>query len=198
MSRQRLSRPATSGAAPPAWKITLAKLAIDGASIAAEDRSVKPAMQLKIAPLTLTVQNYSSDGAQPLSFDLDAGLGAERALHAGGTLALSPLSAAVTVDLKEFDLPPLQPYVSQHTDLTLYRGRLASQLQLAYAASPQKGQPQLKVGGGIQVTDLALATTPPVPTSSPGRRCRSPGCAISSARMRWRSIRCVRSAPMAA
>jgi uncharacterized protein involved in outer membrane biogenesis len=42
-----------------AWNITLAKLAIDGASIAAEDRSVKPAVALAIAPLTLTVQNYS-------------------------------------------------------------------------------------------------------------------------------------------
>jgi hypothetical protein len=149
--------PATAGASPPsaAWKITLAKLTIDGASIAAEDRSVKPAMQLKIAPLTLSVQNYSSEAAQPLTIDLDAGLGSSGHLHAGGTLALSPVTAAVTVDLKEFDLPPLQPYVSQQTDMTIYRGRLASQLQLAYAASPQKGQPQLKVAGGIQVTDLA-------------------------------------------
>jgi hypothetical protein len=164
LNLQRLLGPAAAsgdhsapGASPPsaAWKITLAKLAIDGASIAAEDRSVKPAMQLKIAPLTLSVQNYSSDGAQPLTIDLDTGLGSSGHLHAGGTLALSPVTAAVTVDLKEFDLPPLQPYVSQQTDMTIYRGRLASQLQLAYAASPQKGQPQLKVAGGIQVTDLA-------------------------------------------
>jgi hypothetical protein len=145
---------ASSEAAAPAWKITLAKLVIDGASIAAEDRSVRPAMQLKIAPLTLTVQNYSTDGAQPLSFDLDAGLGATGQLHSGGTLALSPLSAAVNLDLKEFDLPPLQPYVSQQTDMTIYRGRLASQLQLAYSGTPQKGQPQLKLSGGLQVTDL--------------------------------------------
>jgi uncharacterized protein involved in outer membrane biogenesis len=139
----------------PSWKITLAKLRIDGASIAAEDRSVKPALQLKIAPLQLTVQNYASDGAQPITLDLDTGLGDAGRLHAGGTLALSPLTAAVTVDLKEFELPPLQPYVSQQTNMTLYRGRLATQLQLAYAATPQKGQPQLKLSGGIQVTDLA-------------------------------------------
>ncbi|HEX2789850.1 MAG TPA: DUF748 domain-containing protein [Steroidobacteraceae bacterium] len=123
--------------------------------IAAEDRSVKPAMQLKIAPLTLTVQNYSSDGAQPIALDLDTGLGEAGHLHAGGTLALSPLITAVTVDLKDFELPPLQPYVSQQTNMTLYRGRLATQLQLAYAATPQKGQPQLTLRGGIQVTDLA-------------------------------------------
>jgi uncharacterized protein involved in outer membrane biogenesis len=153
-----------SAVAPPApsppWNITLAKLTIDAASIAAEDRSVKPAVQLKIAPLTLTVQNYSSDGAQPLSFELDAGLGDAGRLHGGGTLALSPLTAAVTLELKDFDLPPLQPYVAQQTDMTLYRGRLATQLQLSYAAAAQKGQPQLKVSGGIQVTDVATRDNP--------------------------------------
>jgi uncharacterized protein involved in outer membrane biogenesis len=152
---QTAAAPVPASASAPAWNITLAKLAIDGASIDAEDRSVKPAMALKIAPLTLTVQNYSSDGAQPLTIDLDTGLGASGHLHAGGTLGLSPFNAAMTLDLKQFDLPPLQPYIAQQTDMTLYRGRLASQLQLAFAASPAKGQPQLKLSGGIELTDLA-------------------------------------------
>jgi uncharacterized protein involved in outer membrane biogenesis len=151
-----MSSTSVAGAAgsAPSWKITLAKLNIDGASIAAEDRSVKPALQLKIAPLKLAVQNYSSEGTQPISLQLDTGLGDAGRLHADGTLALSPLSAAIMLDLKDFELPPLQPYVSQQTNMTLYRGRLATQLQLAYAATPQKGQPQLKLSGGIQVTDL--------------------------------------------
>jgi hypothetical protein len=150
----------TAAPAAPAWKITLARLAIDGASIAAEDRSVKPALQMKIAPLNLGVQNYSSQGTQPLSFDLDTGLGASGRLHGSGTLALAPLNAALSVDLKEFDLPPLQPYLAQQTAMTIYRGRLASQLQLAYAETPQKGQPQFKVSGGLQVTDLATRDNP--------------------------------------
>ena len=148
------SAAASATGSAPAWKITLAKLLIDGASIAAEDRSVKPALQLKIAPLKLTVQNYSSDATQPITLDLDTGLGDSGRLTAGGTLTLSPLSAAITLDLKEFDLPPLQPYISQQTNMTLYRGRLGTQLQVAYAATAQKGQPQLTLRGGIQVTDL--------------------------------------------
>jgi len=155
---------ATSAAAPAAqesaWNITLAKLAIDGASIVAEDRRVKPAMQMKIAPLTLTVQNYSSAGVQPLTLALDTGLGPTGRLHVGGTLALTPLNAAMTLELKEFDLPPLQPYVAQYTDMTIYRGRLASQLQVAYATTPSKGQPQLKLSGAIQLTDLATRDNP--------------------------------------
>ena len=152
--------PAAPVAQQSAWSITLARLAIDGASIAAEDRSVKPAIQLVIAPLTLTVQNYSSAGVQPLTLALDTGLGATGRLQVGGTLALTPLNAAMTVDLKQFDLPPLQPYVAQYTDMTIYRGRLASQLQVAYAATPSKGQPQLKLNGAIQLTDLATRDNP--------------------------------------
>ncbi|MFI4869311.1 MAG: DUF748 domain-containing protein [Steroidobacterales bacterium] len=151
---------AASGPAAPAWTITLARLTIDGASIATEDRSVKPAVQLKIAPLNLSVQNYSSTGTQPLSFDLDTALGPGGHLHGSGTVGLAPLTAAVTLELKEFDLPPLQPYVAQQTAMTIYRGRLSSQLQLAYADTPQKGQPQLKVSGGVQVTDLATRDNP--------------------------------------
>jgi uncharacterized protein involved in outer membrane biogenesis len=150
----------TAPATSPAWKITLAKLSIDGASIAAEDRSVTPAVPLLIAPLSLTVQNYSSEGAQPLSFELDTGLGESGHLHGAGTLALAPLNATFTLDLKEFDLPALQPYIAQQTDLTLYRGRLASKLQLAYAAAPQNGEPQLKLSGGIEVTDVATRDNP--------------------------------------
>jgi len=152
--------PASSAAAAPAWSITLARLTIDGASIATEDRSVKPAVQLRIAPLNLSVQNYSSSGTQPLSFDLDTGLGPGGHLHGAGTVGLAPLSVALTLDLKEFDLPPLQPYVAQQTAMTIYRGRLSSQLQLAYADSPPKGQPQIKLGGGVQVTDLATRDNP--------------------------------------
>jgi hypothetical protein len=66
----------------------------------------------------------------------------------------------MTVDLKEFDLPTLQPYVAQQTDMTIYRGRLGTQLQVAYAATPPKGQPRLKLSGGIQLTDLATRDNP--------------------------------------
>src|SRR3984885_5599611 len=63
-------------------------------------------------------------------------------------------------DLEKYYLRPPQPYLAQQTDLTLYRGWLASQLRLAYAASPQKGQPQLKLTGAIQLPDLATRDNP--------------------------------------
>jgi hypothetical protein len=158
----------TSTAASSPWKITLARLAIEGASIATEDRSATPAVQLKVAPLNLTLHDYSSDGVQPLTLSLDTGLGASGHLQVGGSLTLSPFGAAMSVDLKQFDLPTLQPYVAQQTDMTIYRGQLGTQLQIAYGAQRSTGSssrhpPLLKVTGGIQVTDLA---TRDIPTGS--------------------------------
>jgi uncharacterized protein involved in outer membrane biogenesis len=167
-SAQAAASPATPAAAPAAaapatdtassgaaFKITLARLSIDAADIEAEDRSVKPVLQLKVAPLNLSVENYSSDGTQPLKFALDTGLGTTGKLHGDGSLTLSPLSASVNAELKEFDLPPLQPYLSQQTAMTLYRGRLGAKLQLAYNGAPAKGQAHLKLSGGVDLSDLA-------------------------------------------
>jgi hypothetical protein len=147
--------PAAAAAAAPAWKVTLATLAIEEADLAVEDRSVKPAMKLKVAPLNLTVQNASSEGTQPLSYELATGLGDAGKLQTAGKLTLTPLLAQVSIDLKALDLTALQPYIAQQADIALYHGAVSSDLKIDYAAMPAKGQPQLKVSGGVEVLELA-------------------------------------------
>jgi uncharacterized protein involved in outer membrane biogenesis len=146
--------PASAPAATP-WKVTLAKLSINAADIAAEDRSVKPVLKLHIAPLNFTVQNASSEGTQPLSYDLDAVLADKGHLHTAGTMTLSPLAAQVGIELKDLDLSVLGPYVAQQASMSVYGGQAASEIKIIYADKPAKGQPQLKVTGSAQVTDLA-------------------------------------------
>jgi hypothetical protein len=145
----------TSATASQAWKVSLTKLSIEGADIAAEDRSVKPALKLKVAPLNLTVQNASSEGTQPLNYDLQTGIGDGGKLHTAGSVTLTPLAAQVSVDLKALDLSVLQPYVAQQADAVLYHGVASSDLKIDYAEKPAKGQPQLKVSGAAEVAALA-------------------------------------------
>jgi hypothetical protein len=90
----RRRQPATAPAAKP-WNVTLAKLSITEADIAAEDRSVKPALKLHLAPLNFTVQNASSEGTQPLSYELETALNESGHLHSAGTVTLTPLVAQV-------------------------------------------------------------------------------------------------------
>jgi hypothetical protein len=148
---------AASAATPatPGWKVTLATLAIEAADLAVEDRSVNPAMKLKVAPLNLTVQNASSEGTQPLSYELATGLGEAGKLQTSGKVTLTPLAAQMSLDLKALDLSVLQPYIAQQADMALYHGAISSDLKIDYAAMPAKGQPQLKVTGGVEVLELA-------------------------------------------
>jgi hypothetical protein len=143
-------------AAPAAsWSIALDQLDIQDASIEAEDRSMNPAVKLHLGAIGLTVQNFASSGSAPLKFDLHLGLGDSGKLQTQGTLTLSPLNSALDLSLSEFDLPVLQPYLSQSTQLTLYRGRLGLKGHVAYVQTPAHGQPQLQLALAVDVTNLA-------------------------------------------
>ena len=146
---------AAAAAATPPWSIALDKLELQDASIEAEDRSITPAVKMHLGSIGLTVQNYSSAGSAPLNFDLHLGLGDTGKLQTQGTVTLSSLNTALDLNLSEFDLPALQPYISQTTDLTLYRGRLGLKGHVAYAQSPARGQPQLQLVLAVDVANLA-------------------------------------------
>src|ERR1035441_8067001 len=146
---------AAAAAATPPWSIALDKLELQDASIEAEDRSITPAVKMHLGSIGLTVQNYSSAGSAPLNFDLHLGLGDTGKLQTQGTVTLSSLNTALDLSLSEFDLPALQPYISQTTDLTLYRGRLGLKGHVAYAQSPARGQPQLQLALAVDVANLA-------------------------------------------
>ncbi|MFI4895213.1 MAG: DUF748 domain-containing protein [Steroidobacterales bacterium] len=142
-------------AATPAWNIELKRLELQDADIEAEDRRVSPAFKLPLSAIGLTVQNYSSNGTEPLKFDLHLRLGASGSLQTQGTVALSTLESALDLDLSGLDLPAFQPYVAQSTNLTLYRGRLGVKGHLAYAHASTPGQPQLQAALAVELADLA-------------------------------------------
>jgi uncharacterized protein involved in outer membrane biogenesis/microcystin-dependent protein len=157
-SRDAASAPVStsaSGAAAPPWAVTLDRLEVEDASVEAEDRASDPVVKLNLQSIGLTVQNFSSTAATPLNFTLQMGIGDEGRLQTHGTLSLSPLSAALDLELSEFDLPPLQPYLSQATAIALYRGRLGVKGHVAYSGSPARGEPQLALNLAVDVTNLA-------------------------------------------
>ena len=120
-----------------------------------EDRSVTPALKLHLAPIALDLAHYSSAQDAPLGVELKTGIGASGQFSSHGSIVLSPLRAALDFSLSGLDLPALQPYVAQATRMTIYRGRLASDGHVEYAAVPAKAAPRLKLQLGAQVTDLA-------------------------------------------
>jgi hypothetical protein len=148
--------PSSSAAsAVPAWNIALAKLELQEANIAVEDRSVTPAFKTQLGAIALTVENYSSAGTAPLNIDLRMQIGQGGQLQTQGTVALSSMNSALDLTLSGLDLPALQPYVAQSTDLAIYRGKLGVKGHVVYTGVPARGQPKLQLALGINVADLA-------------------------------------------
>jgi hypothetical protein len=139
----------------PAWKIALGQFELQDASVAIEDRSIQPAFSTKLSAIGLTVRNIAVPATAPLDIDLHLGIGEGGQLQTKGTVGLSPMSAGLDLSLVNLDLPALQPYVGQSTDLTIYRGKLSVKGHAAYAAAPARGQPGLLTTLAIEVADLA-------------------------------------------
>src|SRR5262249_52925846 len=65
---------APAAAGPPAI-LSVGEVAITNASIAAEDRAMKPVVKTLLSPVSLTVEGYASDKSDPLKIDARVGIG---------------------------------------------------------------------------------------------------------------------------
>ncbi|HEX9472769.1 MAG TPA: DUF748 domain-containing protein [Steroidobacteraceae bacterium] len=144
---------AASGAEPAHWTVSVASAQLRDVAVHAEDRTTNPAVVATLAPIAVTVSGYSTAPGSKLTVDASIGM-AQASLGARGQLSVEPLSADLNLGLKDFDLNVLQPYVAQHADLQVRRGRLTAQARLVLAAAPARRQPRLKLGGDFEVADL--------------------------------------------
>jgi uncharacterized protein involved in outer membrane biogenesis len=146
--------PAGPATAAPAWKVALARVALDDAAVQVEDRSTKPAVRLDIEHASAETRDVSLDLARPL--DVKAALrvkqGGRLDLH--GRIAPAPLNGNLRVTLAGLSLRPFAPYVNQFARLTLHSGAASTRgrLKLAQARAGIK----LDYDGGFAVDDLAI------------------------------------------
>jgi Domain of Unknown Function (DUF748) len=143
----------TSSGAPtgggPAWSFDLKQFEILDASIAAEDRSVRPAVKVTLAPLSLVVTGASQDLSKPVKVSFDTRINEKGSLNVVGDVTPQPLAADVNVKLADIDLTAVQPYITQQTAMTLKSGRLSGDAKVHYGSL--KNKPAMLVAGNISV-----------------------------------------------
>jgi Domain of Unknown Function (DUF748) len=144
--------PAVSAAAAagPAWQFTLREFALQDASISAEDRSVRPATKLLLAPLSVKLEGASLDLSKAVSLNLDTKVNDKGSLHVTGEITPQPIDAKLAIKLSNIDLAAVQPYIAQQTSLTLLSGGLSGDIKVHYG--PKK--PTLQLGGDLSFADL--------------------------------------------
>ncbi len=93
-----------------------------------EDLRAEPTI-FKLSPLALTVEGYSNAPGASAEVALKTAVN-KGELELKGQLAPSPLKADLALDLKNFDLLPLQPYVTDYVNLRLLQAAVSSKARL--------------------------------------------------------------------
>jgi uncharacterized protein involved in outer membrane biogenesis len=135
------------------WNIHVDTLQLEGASVVAEDRSVSPAARFELAPIGITITGWSTDPIAKLQLAADITINKDGRLTTQGELQLEPLDTKLALELSNFALPVVQPYLAQATAMTLHSGKLSAKGNLSFAATPAAAPP-LKFTGEVQVADL--------------------------------------------
>jgi len=142
----------SSGAASP-WTIHADVIALDGATVVAEDRTTSPPARMRLTPIGVAVNDWTTAPKARPKVDLRIGIDGRGVLAVRGDIGLEPLSAALAIDLQAFPLPALQPYLAQSTAMTLHSGRLSLKGDVAFTAPADKPVAS-KFAGEVRIDDV--------------------------------------------
>jgi hypothetical protein len=124
--------PAVS-AAPP-WVLTAPDIAVANLRVDFNDALVKPAARFALAAVNLNLTGFSTAPDAPLKFELTAkGEQAGDMKVRGATTTRADVYQA-RVEINEFNLASLQPYLSTYTQVTLNSAWLSTAMDLGGAA----------------------------------------------------------------
>ena len=120
---------ATPSAAPE-WVVAVDKLALKGAGLRFEDRTVRRPVVTTVSDVDFELEGFTTEKGSPLQIKLDSRLNKRGKVAASGPITLEPLKANLRLDLRSVDLLRFQPYVLAQTKIAISRGSLTTQGRL--------------------------------------------------------------------
>jgi Domain of Unknown Function (DUF748) len=148
------AQPAAKPAAPPAagdeWKVRVAAINLNAATMDLEDRMIAPGTPWKFSPLNLHVQDVTLDFAKPMQVQMDTVVNDQAPLKLSGSLALDPMVADLDVALEKARMRILQPYILPYADLTITEGTLglAGKVKML---PPERDGPEIDFAGDVTI-----------------------------------------------
>lgn len=147
------STPESAAADDGEWRVHAATIQLNDATVLAEDRTVHPVAKFELAPIALTVNGWSTDAAAKVQVDADVTINKKGKWVGKGEVQLDPLAAQLAMELTNFELPAIQPYLNATTAMTLHSGVLGVKGNVSYAATPESAPP-VTFKGEVRVRDL--------------------------------------------
>lgn len=121
---------ATATSAVTRWHWSLPEFVVSDARLSLEDRGTRPAARVVLQEIGLRVTGLSQDAAKPLDVDLGLRVDSAGRVAAHGSARRADASFKGRVEVRDLDLRPLQPYVTQQADLSLLSGRASATLDV--------------------------------------------------------------------
>jgi len=125
-----LARPAPRETAPEkrdaGYVVNVATAGISNWSVRVEDRGGREPIVTTAAPVSLSVQGLSTTAASRARVDLKASVNESGSMAASGTLGIAPLHADLKLDIKDVDILPLQPFITDKVNLRATSANLSS------------------------------------------------------------------------
>ena len=109
------------------WIITVESLSTDEYRVTFEDRSTDPPVMVTLKDVTLAGDNISTvkESRGHLRLELNEELGGS--FFTEGMVGINPIFADVSMDLSDFHITPLQPYLSEVADLIVQKGTVSTE-----------------------------------------------------------------------
>jgi len=163
IKKSRAAKPSKAAkSANPDWTVEVGKTEITGASLRLMDKSLRHPAEQTVELTKLTLGTFSTAPGSETALNLALLLNKKGALNISGPVRLSPLSAKLKLDLRGFELLPLQPYFADKVNLTVTKGQLAADGALEINTASDGGlaggfKGQLTLGGFHSVDKTAAS-----------------------------------------
>lgn len=148
-----LRAPAPQDNATPPWIVQVKKINLDQYAVQFDDRVPPQPVSILAAPLTVSVENFSTEKDNKAKANLRLTLNKSGTIAIDGPVSLSPLATTLKVNTKGIDILPFRPYFADKLKIALTSGAVSAEGNLSL--QPDK-ENNLKVtyAGQASVTKL--------------------------------------------
>jgi hypothetical protein len=139
--------PASSGGSTLPITLEIGAIVVDGGLVRVVDRTIDPPYSESISQLAITVDGLSSAPGKRADLTAKAVIGASGTVDIKGVVApFGRFFADFGVELRDFALPAITPYVDDLTAWTIQRGTLVAHLHYTIEGDQLTSQNELTVG----------------------------------------------------
>ena len=129
------------------WQASIAKISLTDSNLAFADKSVQPAVSVKLDKLSAQLEQVSSQMDQAIKLALQTNINKTGKFSVNGDA--STKAAKLNISLDNFAVATLQPYFTEFLNITLLGGTFSTQGQLAWSAPNALG-----FKGGLRLANL--------------------------------------------